>query len=88
MQYRIGMPKYVGTARTQERKIKFNLKYCKRCKVYYDTDDERCLCCNIKLRINPRDKYIPVKTDEDTPVLKKEVDLVCEENGQTLNEHE
>lgn len=56
--HRIGGENYVGTHRTKTKRI-FVLKYCKICKVYYDTTEERCFCCRVQLRSNVRKKYSP-----------------------------
>ena len=55
-EYKIGGKQYVGTTRSQLI-IKNSLKYCKRCKVYFDTMEIRCNCCNLPLRNTPRNRY-------------------------------
>lgn len=54
--HKIGGDNYVGTHRTKIKRT-FVLKYCKICKVYYDTIEDRCFCCRVPLRVNPRKKY-------------------------------
>ncbi len=54
--YKIGGSLYVGTRRTK-KEPEFQLKYCRRCVVYFDTLEIRCECCNLPLRNSPRNKY-------------------------------
>ncbi len=55
--YKIGGINYVGTNRTEKIEKKYELKYCKKCQVYFDTNENRCLCCGVELRHNSRSKY-------------------------------
>jgi len=32
------------------------LKYCSECCLYFDTSDNRCVCCNNQLRVGAKNK--------------------------------
>ena len=56
--YKIGGDNYVGTPRSCTNP-QFILKYCMNCKVYFDTEQNRCECCKTSLRVGLRNKYKP-----------------------------